>query len=139
MDNNYLYIAYMNYKEVHENKDNSKIIVDNDDVKLQIIGYYDQKTNIWYSGWSFYDPNKFEQYKKSKELLNYAINIDKNLPGINDNIKMIIKYILTSSKIYIYDKDIQLELILAVIVYFSKAKKIYNFNTNSIKRYQIEI
>lgn len=139
MDNNYLYIAYMNYKEVHENTNNSNTIVKHNDVKLQIIGHYDQKTNIWYSGWSFYDPNNFEQYKKSKELLNYAINIDKNLPGINDNIKMIIKYILTSSKIYIYDKDLQLELILAVIVYFSKAKKIYDFNTNSIKRYQIEI
>jgi len=135
MDNNYLYIAYINYIDILEKIESG----DPNDIKLQIIGYYDIKTKIWYSGWSFYTTYNFDQYKKSKELLNYAIDIDIHLPSINDKIKMIIKYILTSSKIYIYEEDIQLDLILAIIIYFSKAKKIYKFNTNNINRYNILI
>ena len=137
MNNNYLYIAYMNYIEIYD-KSVDSFDKDDDNKKLQIIGYYDKKTNIWYNAWSFYDPINFNQYKKSKELLNYAINIDNNLPGVESGIKMIIKYILTNSKIYI-EENIQLEIILSIIVYFLKAKKIKYSTNNKIVKYEVLI
>jgi hypothetical protein len=136
MNNNYLYVAYLNYINLDKNL-NILINVKNN-ISYQIIGYYDKKTDIWYNGWSIYDDLYNNQYKKSKELLIYALNIEINLSNINNNIKMIIRYILTSSKIYIKE-DLQLEIILSVITYLCKAKKIIYFNTNNISQYYIQI
>ena len=138
MNNNYLYIAYINYINLEKKNTSNTNNEENDILKYSIIGYYDKKTNIWYNAWSIYDNLYYDQYKLSKKLLIYALDIEKNLSNIDSYIKIIIRYILTSSKIYITEQ-IQLEIILSIITYFSKAKNIIRREINNIIKYYVYI
>jgi len=124
MNNDFLYNAYINYLNIRVNvKD-----INPKNKNCQIIGMYDNKLKIWFNGWATLlnihdkdiDPKRFK-LNKSKELLLYGLNID-----IIDNsmIKSIVRYILTSSKIYINEKNIQLDIILSIIVYLGKIQNI---------------
>lgn len=112
------------------------------DESIQIIGFFDIDNKIWYNAWAIYNETNIKQYKKSVDLLKYIINIEKDLQISNTFEKMIIKYIICSSKIYIYEKKTQLHLILALLTYFIHANSwnvikkdnvlIYVIHTNSV-------
>ncbi len=105
----------------------------------QIIGYYDTTLKLWYNGWGLYvNKEVSDWYKKSKELLAYSIDIDKHQSMTNIE-KVIIRYILTNTKLYISEKKTQLYLILAILIYLSKAKRYGYSRENDILTYAIEI
>lgn len=125
MNNDFLYNAYINYLNIPIN------VLKDINIKTktcQIIGMYDNKLKIWFNGWATLlniqnkdmDPKRFK-LNTSKDLLLYGLNID-----IIDNsmIKSIVRYVLTSSKIYINDKNIQLDIILSIIIYLGKIQDI---------------
>ncbi len=120
MNNNYLANAYTNFYKIPQLRlEKTEKINPN----YQIIGLYDKIQNIWYNAWGLYNPeSNYNLYRKSKELLQYALNIERDLKGISPAIKSIIRYILTSSKIYITERKTQLDLILALIMYMIKPK-----------------
>ena len=127
---NFFYNAYLNYLKLEP------VRPDNiDDIQnIQIIGYYDTEKNLWFNAWAIYHEDRKEsyKYKKSKDLLTWALNLENDLNGISSTDKTIIKTIICSSKLYITDsfenpkdpkESIQLEILLSVICYLTKAKK----------------
>jgi len=124
--NNFLYNAYLNFfkiERMHQNVDLTK-------KNYQIIGIYDKAQKIWYNGWALYTDSNYHEYKSSRDLLIYALNIDKDMP-LHHNMKRIIRYVLTNSKLYITEKKTQLYLILAIILYLINAKKWEYFKSGS--------
>jgi hypothetical protein len=135
MSNNFLYRAYINFLKIDKIK-----IENNDKQKYQIIGIFDSSLKIWYNAWALYvDKNTIDNYKKSKELLVYALNIESSMPGISIEIKCIIKHILVNSKFYLSERKTQLNLILAVILYLTKAKQYGITRQNNVYIYFIQI
>lgn len=135
MSNNFLYRAYINFLKIDKIK-----IENNDKQKYQIIGIFDSSLKIWYNAWALYvDKNTIDNYKKSKELLVYALNIESSMPGISIEIKCIIKHILINSKFYLSERKTQLNLILAVILYLTKAKQYGITRQNNVYIYFIQI
>lgn len=120
MNNNFLANAYINFYKIPKIRFvQSEKSVPN----YQVIGLYDKTQNIWYNAWGLYNSEKnYNLYKKSKELLLYALNLERDLKGISPEIKTIIRYILTSSKIYVTERSTQINLILALIMYMIKPK-----------------
>lgn len=118
MENNLFYNAYVNFLKKQISPD---VIIDNKNI--QIIGVYDIKNKIWYNAWALYDPTKHNMkfYSKSKELLMYSINLEKDMNGIPLVDRSIIKYMLISSKIYITEEKIQLDILIATIIYLIKS------------------
>jgi len=132
---NFFYNAYLNYLKLDDITDYNV----NTNNNLQIIGYYDIEKNLWFNAWAIYlEPTKenksinIYKYKKSKDLLSWALNLENDLNGISSIEKNIIKTIICSSKLYITDSSklphpqdsIQLEILLSVICYLTKAKKV---------------
>jgi len=137
MSSNFLYNAYINYLKIYN--ESKKTNLDNIE-NYHIIGIYDSNLNIWYNGWSLYvNPIHSNLYKKSKELLIYGLDIEKTMLGISHDIKYIIKHILVTSKIIIAERITQLNLILAVITYLTKAKQIFKTVSNNCHTYYIKI
>jgi hypothetical protein len=136
---NFFYNAYLNYLKL----DTFTITTDYKlDTNIQIIGYYDIEKKLWFNAWAMYhetpkDNKRNDLHKKSKDLLTWALNLENDLNGILYTEKTIIRTIICSSKLYITDnfektnanysiqaKDsIQLEILLSVICYLTKAKK----------------
>jgi hypothetical protein len=127
MENNILFTAYINYLKLEQV---------NDGKPSQFIGAFDKRNKIWYNGWGIYDPNNFQKYTKSRELLEYGINIDKYIHKSLEE-KAIIRSILLNSKFYITEKKTQLDLILSIITYFTKAKRIYKIKNDDLFFYCI--
>ena len=67
---------------------------------------------------------------KSKDLLIYALNLEKDNNSITDTEKMLLRYILVNAKIYITEKRTQLDIIISTIAYLIKAKK-YDYISNN--------
>jgi hypothetical protein len=105
-----------------------------------IIGVYDKEQKIWYNAWSLigYPINSFDLYKKSKDLLLYALNIPKDMHGVKDSEKLIIMSILINSKFYITERRTQLDVVLAIITYLTKAKNYYYIPKDDLRFYIIE-
>lgn len=145
MSSNFFYNAYLNYLKLEVVKDNK---FDNDP-RAQTIGYFDMDKKLWYNAWSIYnlDTNRNNIYKKSKELLIYALNLENDLNSYSELEKMIIKSMLCSSKILITDfgdsqlyvNSIQLQILLSVICYLTKAKKIAHYYKNNYIFFVIQI
>jgi hypothetical protein len=146
MSDNFFYNAYLNYLKLQSSDDYDI----KDKLNTQRIGYFDTDTNIWYNGWTIYSLNidKNDIHKKSKELLMYALNLENNLTSYSKIEKMIIKSTICNSKIYITDylkndknilisNSLQLEIILSVICYLTKAKKIIHYFNNNIFIFEI--
>jgi hypothetical protein len=135
MSNNFLYNAYINFLKIEKIK-----IEHNDKKNYQIIGIFDSSLKIWYNAWALYvDKNTMDNYKKSKELLAYALNIESSMPGISVEIKCIIRHILVNSKFHLSEKKTQLDLILAIILYLTKARQYGITRQNNIYIYFIQI
>lgn len=161
MNNNFLYNAYiyyikLKYKEKYAdpieksilkiNNINSEENKNNNIVKIkdiyQIIGIYDNRTYIWLNGWALinYEKSLEKNLVKTKELLLYILNFEKDMQSIYNKFeKTIIKSILINSKIYVYEKKTQLDIILAIICYLLKAKNIFKQVNNDITIYYAEI
>ena len=127
--NAYIYFAKLKFKTIA-----NEVKPEN----LNIIGIFDEELNIWYNGWSIYDPDHYEKYKLSKELLIYGLNIERDM-GRSDIEKAIIKSILVNSKFYIAEKQIQLNVILSLITYFIKPKNYSYIKTGSLLIYVVEL
>ena len=124
--NNLLYNSYINFISLPK----SAPIDDN----YHIIGIYDKKNKIWYNAWGLYTEYKnqieYNKYKKSKDLLIYALKLEKDNNSITDTEKMLLRYILVNAKIYITEKRTQLDIIISTIAYLIKAKK-YDYISNN--------
>ena len=144
MNNNFFYNAYINLFKIEPLSGNKNILIKN--LNFQFIGWFDITNHIWYHGWAIFNTNpKYNiKYKKSKELLSYILNIEFDNHSISNSEKIIIKSMISNSKIYISDNNqvddnIQLDILLAVICYLTKAKKYGYYKANNIYLYCIEI
>lgn len=147
MDNNIFYNAYKYY--INLNNDSLEISSNN----RQVIGFFDNKYKIWYNAWSMttlpeviinFSKNKNVEldkdlYRVSNDLLKYGLNINKDLQSVEADRRYLIKTILTNSKFYINEKKTQLDIILAIIAYLIKAKKVYYINDSNVFIYIVEI
>lgn len=134
MNNNFLYNSYINFIKILNNSTSDFLDDKNIPNKhYQIIGLYDITDKIWYHGWAIYNSDKqnYYRYNKSKELLKYALNIDRDLP-VSINEKIIVRSILINSKINIID-DLQISIIIAISTFLLRAKSIIYYNINNIK------
>jgi len=144
MSDNFFYNAYLNFLRLDRST--------NDNLE-QIIGYFDVEKKIWYNGWAIYSiDNKYDNHKKSKELLIYALNLENDLTAFSEPEKQIIKSIVCSSKIFITDDienienadeilnySIQLQIILSIICYLTKAKKFRTYYINNMFIFKIQL
>jgi len=144
MSSDFFYNSLLNYYKI----DTKNTIKSIDDPNIQIIGYYDTEKKIWFHAWSVYnDTSEIDKYKKSKELLIYVLNIEKDLKGISSSEKTIIKSMISNAKIYISDPNtgndknkpynLQIKILIAVICYLSKAKKLTVFLDDNFYNLQI--
>jgi hypothetical protein len=117
--NNILSIALLNYDKI--NKNNIKISELKND-EYEILGYYDKINKIW--SWSYI-------FNKSniKKIIDLLYEENENNEELN-----IIRYTFINSK-FIITNDIQLDIILALSLYYLKLSNIYihNINENYIK------
>jgi hypothetical protein len=146
MNNNFLYNAYIYFNKLDVldtsiKKDLKLEMTGNTFSNLQIIGIFDKVQKIWYNGWSIYndEPWLVPSFKKSKEVLQYALNIEKDTGGLSQEEKIMIRSILTNSKFYINEKKTQLYVILAIVAYVTKAKKWGALNFGKLRYYYVEL
>jgi len=113
------------------NKNNKVIFQDN----ASILGIFDIKTNVWL--WAWASPSfTQEELKDSLDILKYSLSYD---PKSNSNIHKYIKAHFTCSRIH-FDKDIYLDIHLALSLYISKKKFIYpriDNDLNQIRYYTV--
>ena len=97
------------------------IIFDNkDEYDYEVLGYYDNNTNIWIWGWVL--PNmSAEKTIICKELLEYGITLE---PSSNSEEHYIIKSLLVNSRLKL-EEFIQLESYLSIIFYLIKNKILF--------------
>ena len=126
------YIYFMKLKDATDDINKMKT------EKVNFIGVYDENQQIWYNGWTICDIEHYDKYKLSKELLIYGLNIERDM-GKSHVEKAIIKSILVNSKFYISNKNLQLNVIVALISYLVKAKSYSIFKVGSLSIYSIEI
>jgi hypothetical protein len=139
------YIKIQNTEEVNTNlnvkintegkiffkKDNEIIFEDN----VNILGIFDISTCVWLWAWTspMFAP---EELKDSINILKYSLSYD---PKSNSNIHKYIKAHFTCSRIH-FDKDIYLDIHLALSLYISKKKFIYpkvDKKLNQIRYYTV--
>ncbi len=134
MDNNFFYKAYMNFNKL------KKDFVNHDKNLSFNIGYYDHKNKIWYNGWAINASSNIspQYYSKSKELLKYALDIEKDMLSVDLYQRILIKSCLINSKYHVSDK-VQLDMIVAIITYLTKATKFNVIKTNDISSFSIDI
>jgi len=118
MNNNILYTIYTNFFNIQLNSYNqNELQKQHLKEKFHLIGVFDKSLKIWYNAWTLnnYDTTDINL---SKELLIYFINYKIN---IHNNIIMnIIKSIMCNSKIYLTEYKTQLQLIIAIFLYYTK-------------------
>jgi len=125
MNNNILYTIYTNFLNIQLETYNIQNIQQyyESNNKLQkkevhLIGIFDKSLKIWYNSWSLNNYSGIGSTNLAKELLIYFIKSEAN---INNNIIWnIIKSIVCNSKIYITENKTQLQLIIAIYLYFTK-------------------
>lgn len=140
MNNNFFNKAYLNYIRLKRNFDNDSKNNINSLNNVNIIGYYDNNSKIWYNAWAIYasDNDTILKYSKSKETLKYALNIEKDMTSIDFPQRIIIKSCLINSKYYI-NESIQLDIIIAIIMYLNKATRLNITKLNNIDCYEMEV
>lgn len=151
---NFFYNAYLNFLKLDTLSGlESKLDETMNKSNIQIIGYYDIEKNLWFNAWAIYhetakDNKRNDLHKKSKDLLTWALNLENDLNGISYTEKTMIKTITCSSKLYITDsfeitdpkESIQLEILLSVICYLTKAKKFgWGYNKNKFATAYIQL
>ena len=137
MSGNFFYNAFFNYLKL----ESISFGQTSEDPNMQVIGYYDNSLKIWYNAWAICDSSgeKMSVHKKSKELVIYGLNLENDLFSVSNAEKMMIKSIICNSKIFIndmtseidYSESLQMQIILSVICYLTKAKKIKSSVSNS--------
>ena len=138
MTSNFFYNSYIYYNKLYNKSNKSNLSIDD---SYHIIGVHDMNQNLWFNAWALteFNVDKKKQMNKSKELLNYAFNIENDMSSIYNNIeKIIIKTILINSKFYINEKKTQLDVILSTICYLTKAKDIRYILSSQLYIYYIK-
>ena len=130
-------------KKAHEHYDEQKWkynkLINSDDAKIEgdeiiiydknnkphehsyeILGYYDNQTNIWIWGWLLTDL-KSEHTMLCKEILNYGLKLE---PQTNTIEHFFIKSLLVNSRI-IVEYDVQLDTNLAIFSYLIHYKILF--------------
>jgi hypothetical protein len=137
MNNNLLYAIYTNYFYKNNSKiiNNSIIDKNNNDISVEyhLIGIYDKSLKIWYNAWALNNFNS-KEIKISKLLLDHLLNSDIEY-NIKKNSLLIIKSIMCNSKIYITEYKTQLELILAIFIYYTRNDFIHNVKSGNLYYY----
>ena len=112
-------------------KENEIIFEDN----VNILGIFDISTCVWL--WAWTSPMfTSDELKDSMNILKYGLSYD---PKSNSNIHKYIKAHFTCSRIH-FDKDIYLDIHLALSLYISKKKFIYpkvDKKLNQIRYYTV--
>jgi hypothetical protein len=81
----------------------------------ELLGYFDNQTNIWIWGWVL--PNiDYDKTNICRNLLNYGLKLE---PNTNSDEHYILKSFLLNSRILL-EEHIQLEINLAIISYILK-------------------
>lgn len=131
---NYLYKKYLNQNGILDGE-NSVINFGNETFKYELLGVFDNQSNVWI--WSWMIPLiDNEKSNISKKLLNYGLNIFPN----NENEDAIyLKTQLLNSRFLIED-SFQLEIHLALASYLAKDNfrflyPIIQYLDNEKKRY----
>ena len=132
MDNNLLYTVYINFFNIQLEYYNiqNNIEFDNKLKKKEIylIGIFDKSLKIWHNAWALNNYSGDGDIDMSRKFLIYFINREKSnfdTSFKNNIINNIIKSIVCNSKIYITEYKTQLQLILAIFLFFTK-KNMYN-------------
>jgi len=120
------YEKFINNQNVKIDELSSEITFITDDenkiFNYEILGYFDNQTNIWIWGWLLSDL-KSEHTKICRELLEYGLKLE---PSSNSYEHFMIKGLLVNSRIQI-EEDVQLDVNIAVYVSLirNKIKFIY--------------
>ena len=122
--NKYINIQNIKFKQHPDTRiiSTDKLIIFDDtyEYDYEVLGYYDNNTNIWIWGWVL--PNmSAEKTIICKELLEYGIKLE---PSSNSEEHYIIKSLLVNSRLKL-DEYIQLETYLAIIFYIIKNKILF--------------
>ncbi len=111
---NYIYKKYLNKNGILDGE-NSVIIFEKEKFKYELLGVFDNQTNVWI--WSWMIPLiDNEKSNISKKLLNYGLNI---FPNNDSEDSIYLKTQLLNSRFLIEDK-FQLEIHLALSSYLAK-------------------
>jgi len=107
-----------------------------------VIGVYNNILSTWQWGWSIPFRLKMENYI-SRKILNYAFDIDIDVPGRTPEIiqqNMILKTELLNSKIYMQVPSIEIEKYIAIALYLVQGDYYYrelvqniNVKTNKLE------
>jgi len=125
----YSSLLKINDENIKPNSDNTTIIEntinfihDNkeDIFEFDILGYFDNQTQIWAWGWLLTNLNA-NQTVLSRELLNYGLKLESSSNSIEH---FYIKALLVNSRIKI-EEDIVLETNLAICSYLIKNKILF--------------
>jgi hypothetical protein len=129
MNNNILYTIYTNFFNIKIITTTDNILLTSSKYDKHLIGIYDSSLNIWYNAWSLHNYNPAE-IKLSKTLLKYLLENENNNKhnNMNDNI---IKSFIFNSKIYILE-EIQLKLIVAIFVFYTKLENYHRKKINNL-------
>lgn len=85
--------------------------------EYEILGYFDNQTNIWIWGWLLGDLSS-SHTNLCRELLNYGLKLE---PRSNSEEHFMIKSLLVNSRISL-EEDVQLDINLAIYSYLIRDK-----------------
>ncbi len=109
-----MYEKYINTQNVKFDEFTNEItfITDDESTKTfnyEILGYFDNQTNIWIWGWLLSDL-KMDLTRLCRELLDYGLKLE---PSSNSYEHFMIKGLLVNSRIQI-EEDVQLDVNIAI-------------------------
>ena len=121
MSNNILNVIITNYFNIKKNKQIIPNIIDTTSNNYHMIGIFDQSLKLWYNAWGLQNYSNLTKIKKSKELLKWFIDFDYSIYE-NERLLIIniVKSIICNQKIYINERKTQLELVIAIFLYYAK-------------------
>lgn len=122
-EQNSKYINLINTQNIKFDNDlnyKSLIFNDHEEYDYELLGYFDNQTNIWIWAWVLPDLN-YDKTILCRELLNYGLKLE---PSTNSTEHFIIKSLLVNSRILL-EEYVQLESYLAIISYIIKDKILF--------------
>lgn len=100
-------------------------------IPYQIIGYYNENSNIWQWGWA-YDYSRDIDIKICLKLLNYGLSLNIR----RDDMELKTKIITSQFKIL---NDIELKILVSTICYLTHNVYIYNIRLNENEKIFIQL
>lgn len=122
-EQNYTYRNIITTKKVKFDLINDVILLNNQEFSFQVLGYFDNQTNIWIWSWVLPDLN-YEKTQLARDLLFYGLKLE---PSTNSTEHFIIRSLLVNSRILLED-FIQLDTYLAIISFIIKDKILFIYH-----------